>query len=103
VAEGRVRGRGGSGRIIGAGEHRAKRVVAGAALIADAAALQVAKARSPVVDGLHHFPIRFTAADTDDHVAGSLGSRSETESQYVHDGAFIPFRQAGLKMEPALQ
>ena len=51
-------------------EHAAQAVVAGAALIADAAALQIANGGGAVVDGSVDVPIRFAAADADDHWSG---------------------------------
>jgi hypothetical protein len=63
---------GGAGRAGGGGggfrEHGAEGVVAGAALVADAAALQIANGRGAVVDRPHDVPFVFAAADADDHV-----------------------------------
>lgn len=62
-----ARNRSGRGGHLSLGEHAAKAVVAGAALIADAAALQLTNGGNPVVDDSGDFPIGFTAADADDH------------------------------------
>jgi hypothetical protein len=64
----------------GAGQHAAEGVVAGAALIADAAALKVAHRCGAVLDRLGDYPVRFAAADADDHVV-SRSLASETQSQ----------------------
>jgi hypothetical protein len=50
------------------GEHLPQRVVAGAALIAGAAALQVAQRAGAAVDGLVDGAVGDAAADTDDHL-----------------------------------
>src|SRR5687768_16010681 len=65
----RARRAGLGGALGGRGEHHPQRVVAGTALIADAAALQIAKGRRTPVDGFHHLSVIGAAADTDDHVS----------------------------------
>jgi hypothetical protein len=67
---GRCAGRAARALGRGDGEHRAKRVVAGAALIADPAPLQIAQGARAVVDGVQDSRFGGAAADADDHGFG---------------------------------
>src|SRR6202008_263301 len=65
-------------------EHRAKRVVAGTALGAKAAAPGIPQGGCAVVDGPGDVPVGFAAADADDHVGFvplRRGFAFETQSQ----------------------
>ena len=99
----RVGGGGGRGEARGArnrssrsgrmslGEQAAKAVVAGAALIADAAELEIANGARTVVDGSGNVPVGFAAADADDHWRYSLAL--ETQSQQNNDPMPARIRQ----------
>lgn len=63
------------------GEHHPEHVVAGAAVGADAAALQVADGIRPRLDGAGNVAVALSTADTDDHEQAFLESDLETESQ----------------------
>ena len=60
----------GSSTDLSLGDHAAKAVVAGAALIADAAALEIANGFGAVGDGSVDVSFVFAAADADDHCVG---------------------------------
>src|SRR6185295_4089184 len=77
---------------LGARQESSEGDVAGAALVADAAALEVAHGGGAVADGPVDVAVGFAAADADDHEVVSF-CRSETESQYSHDDGRIPVRQ----------
>jgi hypothetical protein len=78
----------------GAREHAFEGVVAGAALVADAAALEVAERRGSRLDGVLDVPFRFTAADADDHAVRSLSFLRLSLSTRMMPRSF-PFRQWG--------